>query len=55
MAFKMPDGSPFMQAHEQLVQALDEARATPLQRCQALQTALGPINDVCQSCHSKFR
>lgn len=54
-AFKVPDGSPFMQAHAHLQQALDKARATPLASCQSLRAALGPINDACQSCHSKFR
>lgn len=54
-AFKVRDGSPFMQAHAKLVTALDKARAAPLASCQSLRAALDPINDACQSCHSKFR
>lgn len=54
-AFKAREGSPFMQAHAQLQQALDKARATPLPSCQALRAALDPITDACQNCHRQFR
>lgn len=54
-AFNVRDGSPFMQAEEQLQNALDKARATSLTDCPALRAALGPINDACEDCHTKFR
>lgn len=45
----------FAQATNRLTQALDGAVAAAPDTCQALQAALKPVGEACQSCHQQYR